>query len=211
MDHPYGLTVHNSMVALTSQSSRENLYKSTKLLNVESPKQSMDQFAHTEHGMRIHTSQPAASQNETNQSQAATEIKAVEFCVQEKSSGEVNQDYAEYDLPLQMTMKTEKVDRSANVTPVIEEDENQVAALKDVLRKSGESPSVRNFTQHVSTVQEVEEPDSRRESQGHGESDKHPIDEVKDEEEVQKTYTDEESREMIAAWERHAINKIELQ
>ena len=121
MDHPYGLTVHNSVVALTSQSSRENLYKSTKLLNVESPKQSHDQFAHTELGMRIHTSQPAgaSSHNETNQSQAATEIKAAEVMVQEKSLGEVNQDFADYDLPLQMTVKTEKVDRSAASTPVL--------------------------------------------------------------------------------------------
>ena len=39
--------------------------------------------------------------------------------VQEKSSGEVNQDFAEYDLPLQMTVKTEKVDRSATSTPVL--------------------------------------------------------------------------------------------
>ena len=87
----------------------------------------MDQNAVTEQNIRVHTfQQETTSHNMTVNSQVATEFKAHEIKVEEKS---VSSKDGKYDLPLQMNMKTETVDRNTQQTPLVQEQDDQFAVL----------------------------------------------------------------------------------
>ena len=62
----------------------------------------------------------------------------------------------------------------------------------------------------VVAVQEVEEPDSKRESQTPSRAGHEVANASGTIDEEMRTYTEEESRELINEWNRHAIHKIEL-